>query len=375
MTDCIFKDLSPTIAEPVISPFEDLWDDSSSDDPWEDPTINSTDSFFSNSSFFFNSSFFPSSSISNSFFLTLTSLEQGDGFHNILGNNPETRPKAWVALGDSFAAGPGAGAPYGQDVGCMRGQNAYPPQMQRSDDMPGPDLGMEPSKPRFNFKACTGDVTQDLTDSDNPNYQLGAVSEDTSFLTLSIGGNDVKFSAVLKRCVYGILPIVSKTCDELIADGRSKLYSTDMYDNYNNVVSSALEKLRYERRWSKRTALYQTGYPQFFDSFTTQCDTVGFSLFAGPKITQELRRKLNRLTHEVNYVLQYWMDNINVRHTTERDLNSDYATALDWVDTDLGYTDHRFCRPQVTEPDRTNPDTWFFHANIPLLSDSAIVPE
>jgi len=181
-----------------------------------------------------------------------------------LANNPERRPKEWVALGDSFAAGPGAGAPYGQDVGCKRGQNAYLPQIQNDPNMPGPDPPAMPSKPRFNFKAYTGDVTQNLTDENNPNYQLGAVSQSASFLTLSIGGNDVKFSDILQRCIFG-LGTGAGTCNDFIENAKTKLYSREMYNDYNNVLNSALEKLSFEQRSSgnKCTALYQTGYPQF----------------------------------------------------------------------------------------------------------------
>ena len=291
----------------------------------------------------------------------------------ILANNPNPTPEQWVALGDSFAAGPGAGDPYGQDVGCMRGENAYPPQMQRDRNMPGPSNPGKPSKPRWDFKACTGDKTQNLTDVNNPNYQLGAVSESTSFLTLSIGGNDVSFSKILKRCVYGLNANLG-SCDDFIANARKKMYSKQLYDNYNNVLNSALEKLNYEQRDSsaKRTVLYQTGYPQFFDSFTTQCDSVTFMWgFIGPKMTRELRREMNRLTHELNYVLQYWMDNINVHHTTQADWDTRYSTALDWADQDLVYKDHRFCRQGVLEPSRGNPDTWFFHLRLPATADSS----
>ena len=70
--------------------------------------------------------------------------------------------------------------------------------MQNDPNMPGPDPPALPSKPRFNFKACTGDVTQNLTNEHNPNYQFSAVSESTPFLTLSIGGNDVGFSGILQ---------------------------------------------------------------------------------------------------------------------------------------------------------------------------------
>ncbi|KAL2036528.1 hypothetical protein N7G274_010713 [Stereocaulon virgatum] len=44
-----------------------------------------------------------------------------------------------------------------------------------------------------------------------------------------------------------------------------------------------------------------------------------------------------------------------------------YFTALDWLDTDILYTYHRFFRKNVIEPNRKDPNTWFFHLRIPGL--------
>ena len=65
-------------------------------------------------------------------------------------------------LGDSFAAGPGAGGAYDDDQkNCMRGKDDYPNAMQNDNRMPGPQ-GQRLPKPGFNFQACTGAVTSDL---------------------------------------------------------------------------------------------------------------------------------------------------------------------------------------------------------------------
>lgn len=47
-------------------------------------------------------------------------------------------------------------------------------------------------------------------------------------------------------------------CNDFIANARTKLYSRKLYNDYNNVLNSALEKLTFEQRSSenKRTALY-----------------------------------------------------------------------------------------------------------------------
>lgn len=62
----------------------------------------------------------------------------------------------WAGLGDSFAAGPGAGEPY-EDLsgtkGCYRSKGAYPAQLRTDFPFPGQDL---------QFLACTGDVVDDM---------------------------------------------------------------------------------------------------------------------------------------------------------------------------------------------------------------------
>jgi hypothetical protein len=111
--------------------------------------------------------------------------------------------------------------------------------------------------------------------------------------------------------------------------------------------------------------IYQTGYSQFFDAYTDQCDSTSFlpydGLNLGPKITKDLRQKLNQFTHEVNYVLAFWIDILNVQNSQAPTQNQLFTSAINFADVDLLYYIHRFCRDGVTEPDRNNPDTWFFH--------------
>lgn len=63
------------------------------------------------------------------------------------------RVSRWVALGDSFSAGPGAGAPApGDERQCRRRLGAYPPLLQSSSLF---QQGY--SNPEFIFQSCTGD--------------------------------------------------------------------------------------------------------------------------------------------------------------------------------------------------------------------------
>lgn len=60
------------------------------------------------------------------------------------GLNPKWNPAKWVALGDSFAAGPGAGELLQDEPQCIRGSMAYPFQMQDDGYMPGPTDDVKP---------------------------------------------------------------------------------------------------------------------------------------------------------------------------------------------------------------------------------------
>jgi lysophospholipase L1-like esterase len=241
----------------------------------------------------------------------------------------------------------------------VRGSNAYPLQMQNSALMPGPVAGQ---KPLFTMKSCTGDVTETLMDVQNSNYQLAAVRSLTSFVTLSIGGNDVEFANILKSCVYGL----GGNCDDRVNGARSILYGQDFYNSYMKLMKQILQIMGWQNRQGQpSTAIYQTGYSQFFNAYTDQCDHTSFMPYdpinVAPLITKDLRITLNRLTHEVNYMLAYWIDILNFQNSKPPTPFHQLTSAINFVNADMIYTGHRFCRDGVTEPDRNNADTWFFH--------------
>jgi lysophospholipase L1-like esterase len=88
----------------------------------------------------------------------------------------------YVALGDSYASGTGAGS-YGSSGSCQRSTNAYPP------------LWATAHGASLTFVACAGAQTADVL-----NNQVGALNTGTSFVTISIGGNDAGFADVMITC-------------------------------------------------------------------------------------------------------------------------------------------------------------------------------
>lgn len=91
----------------------------------------------------------------------------------------------YVALGDSYASGLGAGSYI--DDSCKRSSNAYS-QLWTNEHAPSD----------FQFVACSGAVTSDVLAN-----QVGSLTADTELVTVEIGGNDAGFADVMTDCNLG----------------------------------------------------------------------------------------------------------------------------------------------------------------------------
>jgi lysophospholipase L1-like esterase len=94
-------------------------------------------------------------------------------------------PVDYVALGDSYSSGVGAG-PY-LSGGCSRSNNSYAAQWAASHAVSS-----------FGFAACGGAVTGDVV-----SMQLASVNANTDLVTITIGGNDVGFGDTMVNCTIG----------------------------------------------------------------------------------------------------------------------------------------------------------------------------
>jgi lysophospholipase L1-like esterase len=97
---------------------------------------------------------------------------------------PLTTRTRYVALGDSFAAGMGAGDETGR---CRLSPNSYPNDFARDT---GVDLVVN--------AACAGATTSDLL-----KHQLIALDDRTKLVTVSVGGNDLGVAALAAECSAG----------------------------------------------------------------------------------------------------------------------------------------------------------------------------
>ena len=89
----------------------------------------------------------------------------------------------YVALGDSYSSGVGAGS-YLDSSACKRSADAYP------------YLYKQKTGASLSFEACSGAKTTDVTSS-----QVSALSSSTDLVSITVGGNDAGFSTVMKDCI------------------------------------------------------------------------------------------------------------------------------------------------------------------------------
>lgn len=91
----------------------------------------------------------------------------------------------YVALGDSYAAGVGAGTYDVSSGDCKRSPLNYPHQWAAAHtDYTLKDV------------TCSGATIADVRDN-----QLSALSSTTNFVTLTVGGNDAQFATVVEACL------------------------------------------------------------------------------------------------------------------------------------------------------------------------------
>ncbi|KAF2438288.1 carbohydrate esterase family 3 protein [Karstenula rhodostoma CBS 690.94] len=295
----------------------------------------------------------------------------GDGTSPIC---PRTKCGEWpdmphfIALGDSYAAGIGAGESiideYDSGNGCMRGSNANSRRLFYDT----PSL----KNKKFDFIACTGDTTQNiLVDKSGPRGRpqlqiLGDISSNQySVVTLSIGGNDVGFSDVAINCLIDGHP----DCEDKMQKAEGMLNSgtgpnKELKDKLKKVYASILDGMTTAEKW-----LIVYGYGRFFndeDQSATpdeNCDTLHFGVAAPihvpvlnynvPYLTLSKRRRINNAVNFLNKLIQEALSEIK----------SEYPGAkVRFVDMDPLYEGYRFCDKDENGRIKSFQDSGFFLA-------------
>jgi lysophospholipase L1-like esterase len=147
----------------------------------------------------------------------------------------------YVALGDSYSAGYGAGSS-NLNASCGRNTYAYPylVAQQRGDAL--------------SFVACGGAQTGDV----NAN-QVGALNASTNLVTITIGGNDVGFTSLIVACTtLGCQSQINSSNSQIANQLPAKLDGT--YSLIRSRAPSArVVVVGYPRPFAHRTCLAATG--------------------------------------------------------------------------------------------------------------------
>ena len=148
----------------------------------------------------------------------------------------QTAAPSYVALGDSYSSGTGTRSYISDGTSCQRSAYAYPSLIAAARGY------------SINFRACSGAKTGDVT-----NTQLGALSSATSYVTISVGGNDAGFADVLTECAT---PWWGGDCNTAIDQARAFI---------NNTLPGRLSTLYSSIRVKAPNAkVVVVGYPRIF---------------------------------------------------------------------------------------------------------------
>jgi len=125
-------------------------------------------------------------------------------------------PQTYVALGDSYTAGPVIPVQQPDPFGCLRSDHNYPHLVASA-------LGIA----NFKDASCSGAETEDMTApqgvSPGPNPpQFDRLEASTELVTLGIGGNDIGFSEIIENC-FASSPSGHPCQDHYVVNGHDEL--------------------------------------------------------------------------------------------------------------------------------------------------------
>ena len=157
-------------------------------------------------------------------------------------------PGMYVALGDSFSAGPGIPNQIPAAGGCHRSDHNYPHLVARALPLTLRDV------------TCSGATTAHLTSPQDvrpsPHMpQLDALGRQTRVVTLGIGGNDIGFGEIVASCVTAF-PWATPCRDRYLVGGTDVL--SRRIERTAPKVAAVLEEI--ERR-SPDATVFVVGYP------------------------------------------------------------------------------------------------------------------
>ncbi|WP_328748527.1 SGNH/GDSL hydrolase family protein [Streptomyces sp. NBC_00285] len=209
------------------------------------------------------------------------------------GDSPAPPGKGpYVALGDSYTAGPKIPDQNGDPAGCDRSDRNYPSLVAVGLGLKGAD---------FKDVSCSGATIADLAgkqsteDGTNP-AQLKALSHGTRLVTLGIGGNDIGFARTIERCV-GMGALYALTSGFAPEDAPcARRYGDGVQDRTEAAGAKLAGALGEIRRRAPEARVYVVGYPAILPSDADRC---GREMSLAPGDVTFLREQEQRLNAEL----------------------------------------------------------------------------
>ncbi|MBA0127126.1 SGNH/GDSL hydrolase family protein [Haloechinothrix sp. YIM 98757] len=155
----------------------------------------------------------------------------------------------YAALGDSAASGNGTRNP-DLDLECYRSSDAY-----------GPLIEEERTDTSLVFPACQGAETPDIVKD-----QSKHLSEDTDYVTVSIGGNDIGFADIILNCANHW---DEEQCLETVDDANRKI-EEELPDKLDAAYAAITDN-------APDATVMSVGYPRFFSDDVSCADADGIS--------------------------------------------------------------------------------------------------
>lgn len=154
-----------------------------------------------------------------------------------VGPSAQAAGTAYVALGDSYSSGTGTRSYLSDGTSCQRSVYAYPSLLASSRGY------------SLDFRACSGATVADVT-----NFQLAAVGTASAYVSVTVGGNDAGFAAVLTECAK---PAWMSNCNAAIDRAQSVI---------NNQLPARLGTLYSAVRGrAPQARVVVAGYPRLFN--------------------------------------------------------------------------------------------------------------
>jgi lysophospholipase L1-like esterase len=242
-------------------------------------------------------------------------------------SGPPARPRHpnYVALGDSYAAGPLIPGQTLEPRGCLRSTNDYAHVLAPS---------LVPAT-TLRDVSCSGATTGNMTsaqsvDSGTNPPQLDALDSDTTVVTLAIGGNDLGFGDILGNCA-SVLPFGSRCKDQYDSGGNDQLAAR--VQAIAPLVAKVLDGIHARAPHAK---VYVVGYPAILPEHGGGCwPRMPFS----PSDVRYLRQTEENLNAMLQQTAEANRASYIDTYAASADFNACTSHDVRWIDPLLNLTD------------------------------------